>query len=194
MTFKKWLIVAAALFIIGIIFGLFAPADFISEEIADLEETAEGLLDLPVLAILVFILFRNLMSFLVSFTLSPIFLLAPVTALVLNGWILGAVSVEVAGVDQNRPCAFGGFDQGSVHRRPLLDPAVVRRVQAVDDRAGPGGECSDLVGRGCIDGDPGYIGQFRTGTRPVGQRDLVAVSGQKSGGTGPDGAGAQNEE
>jgi stage II sporulation protein M len=97
MTFKKWLIVAAALFIAGIIFGLFAPADFISEEIANLEETAEGLLDLPMLAILVFILFRNIMSILVSFTLSPIFLLAPITALVLNGWILGAVSVEIAG-------------------------------------------------------------------------------------------------
>jgi len=97
MTFKKWLIVAAALFITGIIFGLFTPADFISEEFADLEKTAEGLLDLPIMALLVFILFRNLMSFLISFTLSPIFLLAPITALVLNGWILGAVSVEVAG-------------------------------------------------------------------------------------------------
>jgi len=95
MIFKKWFIVAAALFTTGIILGLFAPTDYISGEIANLEDTAETLLSLPVLAILLFILLKNIMSILVSFTLSPVLLLVPVTALVLNGWILGAVSVEV---------------------------------------------------------------------------------------------------
>jgi len=97
MNFKKWLIVAAGLFFIGMFVGFLAPADFISGEIADIEETAEELLDLPLLAILFFILFKNIASILVSFTLSPILLLVPVTALLLNGWVLGAVSVMVAG-------------------------------------------------------------------------------------------------
>ena len=96
MNFKKWLIVAAALYIIGIVFGLLAPADFLFEEIAGLEETAEEIVGLPLLAIVFFILFKNVTSILVSFTLSPILLLVPITALVLNGWILGTISVVVA--------------------------------------------------------------------------------------------------
>ena len=96
MNFKKWLITAASLFFIGMIVGFFAPADFISGQIADLEETAESLVGLPLLAILFFILFKNILSILVSFTLSPILLLVPVSALLLNGWVLGAIAVEVA--------------------------------------------------------------------------------------------------
>jgi stage II sporulation protein M len=96
MNFRKWLIVAAGLFFVGMIVGFFVSADFISGEIAELEETAELLVDLPLFAILVFILFKNIVSILVSFTLSPILMLVPVSALLLNGWILGAVAVEVA--------------------------------------------------------------------------------------------------
>ncbi len=96
MNFKKWLIVAAGLFTIGLIIGLVAPADFLSQEIKNLEETAEEIVGLPLLAIFLFVLFKNVTSILVSFTLSPILLLVPVTALILNGWILGAVSAVVA--------------------------------------------------------------------------------------------------
>lgn len=96
MNFRKWLIVAAALYIAGIVFGLITPADFLSEWITNLDETAEEIVALPLLAILFFILFKNITSILISFTLSPILLLVPITALILNGWILGAVSVVVA--------------------------------------------------------------------------------------------------
>ena len=102
MSYKRWLFVAIFLFLIGfgsgLISGLATPggiASLFSEDIAALEEFAGLLVSLPKLSVFLFILIKNTSAVLISFALSPIFCLAPVVALILNGGLLGFVSTLV---------------------------------------------------------------------------------------------------
>ena len=98
MSYKRWVFIAIFLFAIGLIFGSTASdgmAGFMSEEIAALEELTTFLSSLPPALLALFIFIKNVSALLISFVFSPIFCLAPILALVVNGWLLSFVSALV---------------------------------------------------------------------------------------------------
>ncbi len=98
MNYKKWILVAVALFGIGMALGLIVPAgsvSFLSEDIVALGELGDFLFSLPPALTAVAIFFKNVLALLFSFAFSPIFGLAPIMALVLNGWVLTMVSTMI---------------------------------------------------------------------------------------------------
>jgi len=95
MSYKRWIIIATALFGVGLVSGLAAPAsmlNLLSEEIAALEELAALLAPLPQFIVFVIILIKNVSVLLFSFIFSPILCLVPILSLTLNGWLLASVS------------------------------------------------------------------------------------------------------
>ena len=98
MSYKRWLFIALFLFVIGLVLGAVTKtgiATLFAGDVAALEELAEQLSPLPRSSIFAFVFVKNVSALLISFALSPIFCLAPVIALILNGGILGLVSVLV---------------------------------------------------------------------------------------------------
>ena len=98
MSYKRWLLISASLFGLGLVLGLSTPASttiLLPEQVAIIEEFAKILAQLPQLSILVIILIKNVSALLISFALSPFFGLMPILALVLNGWLLGVISIAV---------------------------------------------------------------------------------------------------
>ena len=92
MSYKRWIIVAAFLFGIGLVMGLAAPtttANLLSEDVVSL------LTPLQQSSALVVIFIKNVSALLISFAFSPIFCLIPVLALTINGWLIGLVSTMV---------------------------------------------------------------------------------------------------
>jgi stage II sporulation protein M len=101
MRFRFWVIIAAGLFIIGILAGMAVrntmPADvtgFFSEQETSLSNIATSLRTSP-LAILIFIYFKNALAVIISFLLSPFLCLVPVLALFFNSAFISYVSIEV---------------------------------------------------------------------------------------------------
>ena len=98
MSFKWWLLTAVSLFVIGLIFGLVtynnSPTS-LTEETASLNALTDTLMALPRPALLVAIFLKNLLAVLFSIILSPMFLLVPVLTLLLNGWLIGLISMAV---------------------------------------------------------------------------------------------------
>ena len=98
MSFKWWLLTAVSLFVIGLISGLVAynntPA-VLTEETASLNALTDMLMALPRPALLIAIFLKNLMAVLFSIILSPMFLLIPILTLLLNGWLIGLISMAV---------------------------------------------------------------------------------------------------
>lgn len=98
MSYKKWSFIAIFLFGIGLAVGLAIPsnvADLMSEEIAALEELGRILAPFSILTA-IFIFVKNASALVISFVFSPILCLTPFLALVVNGGIIGLVSVAVA--------------------------------------------------------------------------------------------------
>ena len=98
MSYKWWIIIAIALFAIGLALGLTTPPGtngLLSENIAALEELAALLASLPQFAVFLIIFIKNAFTLLFCFTLSPFFCLVPILALIVNGWLLAEVSVVV---------------------------------------------------------------------------------------------------
>jgi len=98
-SYKKWLIIAISLFVVGFVSGLNAPASMVnllSEEITALDELADFLAPLPQFVVFVIIFLKNTSTLLLSFILSPILCLLPILALTLNSWLLASVSVIIA--------------------------------------------------------------------------------------------------
>ena len=95
IRYRTWLIIAIALFGVGIVSGLAAPpsiVNLLSEEITALEEFASLLAPLPQFLVFAIIFLKNTSTLLLSFILSPILCLVPILALTLNGWLIGFVS------------------------------------------------------------------------------------------------------
>jgi len=95
MSYKKWIIIAIALFGVGLVLGLAAPASMVtllSEELAALDELADFLAPLPQFIVFIVIFLTNTFTLLISFILSPILCLWPILVLTLNGWLLSFVS------------------------------------------------------------------------------------------------------
>lgn len=102
MSYKRWLIVTAILFGIGLIWGLTIPvgnAGPLSEDIIALEELADFLAPLPQVAVFIFIFLKNVSVVLISLVLSPLFCLVPVLTLVINGGVIGLVSSLILEVE-----------------------------------------------------------------------------------------------
>ncbi len=96
MTYKWGVVVAIALFIIGIIAGTVTPSDaLLAHDLsASLKELARVLSPFsPVTALIIFI--KNVIAMLLSFILSPLLCLMPVLTLLVNGWLLGFVAEAV---------------------------------------------------------------------------------------------------
>ena len=95
MSYKRWILIAIALFVIGLVLGLIPQpgiADLMAEDLAALEELAGLLATLPQFAVFVLIFFKNVLAMVLGFVLSPILCLVPVLTLAVNGWLLAFVS------------------------------------------------------------------------------------------------------
>jgi stage II sporulation protein M len=96
MSYKRWLIIATSLFIVGFILGLVVPASMVSllsEEITALQELTDFLAPLPQPIVFLVIFVTNVSTLLTSFIFSPILCLWPILVLTLNGWLIAFVSV-----------------------------------------------------------------------------------------------------
>lgn len=97
MNYKKWVFIAIFLFGIGLVFGLATPPSVINllfEDVGALQELGNTLVPFEFLTVIL-ILVKNTSVLLLSFTLSPIFLLMPILALTFNGWFLAFISTIV---------------------------------------------------------------------------------------------------
>ena len=97
-SYKIWLFIATALLGAGIAWGLLLPVSTfgaVSEDLAALDEMAGLLSSLPQIAIFFVILLKNISVVVFSLVFSPFFLLIPVLALLINGAVLGLVSLLV---------------------------------------------------------------------------------------------------
>ncbi len=97
LSYRSWVLIATALFGVGILLGLLMPvtsAEFFTEDLTALREMA-AMLGPFQLSTAVFIFFKNVLALAVSFIFSPILILVPVLALTMNGWVLSFVSALV---------------------------------------------------------------------------------------------------
>lgn len=97
MRYRWWVIIAIALFAIGLAFGLADPfntAGLLSDDLASLGELA-GILAPFTFSMFIFIFIKNVVALLFSFAFAPIFCIVPVATLVLNGGILGLIATIV---------------------------------------------------------------------------------------------------
>lgn len=98
MSFKWWLLTAISLFVIGLVFGLATynrVPGLLAEETASLNQLTDMLMALPKPLLFIAIFLKNLLAVLFSIILSPFFLLVPILTLLLNGWLVGLVSMAV---------------------------------------------------------------------------------------------------
>jgi stage II sporulation protein M len=93
-SYRRWLLVAALLFGSGLVIGIFSPESvkaLFSGEIAGLRNIAS--LYAPFrFSTFLFILFKNALSLLVSFILSPLLDIMPLVSLFANGWLIGFIA------------------------------------------------------------------------------------------------------
>jgi stage II sporulation protein M len=97
LRYRWWIVIAIALFGIGIAFGLADPlnlASLLSDELISLEELG-GILAPFTFTMFIFIFLKNVVTLLFSFAFGPIFCIVPVATLLLNGWLVGLVSTVV---------------------------------------------------------------------------------------------------
>jgi stage II sporulation protein M len=98
MTYKRWILVTIALFGIGLVLGLLVPvgnAGLLSEDITAFGELGNFFFSLPRPLTAMAIFAKNALALLLSFALSPILCLAPIVALIANGWLLTFVSATL---------------------------------------------------------------------------------------------------
>ncbi len=97
MSYKRCLMAAISLFGIGIALGLAFQASIaklFAQELGNLEQLSGILAPFSVaMALTVFV--KNTVALVTSFVLSPVFCLAPITALIVNGGLIAFVSSVV---------------------------------------------------------------------------------------------------
>lgn len=98
MSYKGWVFIAVSLFATGLVFGIMTAGSLsgmFGEQTDDMKRLAELFTTLPQPSLAVAIFLKNVSAVAVSFVLSPLLWLVPILALLLNGWLLGLVSVLV---------------------------------------------------------------------------------------------------
>jgi stage II sporulation protein M len=98
MNYKRWILVTIALFVIGLVLGLLVPVGntgLLSEDITTFGELGNFFFSLPRPLTAMAIFAKNALALLLSFALSPILCLAPIVALIANGWLLTFVSATL---------------------------------------------------------------------------------------------------
>ncbi len=98
-SYRKWLLVAALVFLAGMALGIFPPAALqalLIGQISDLQNVA-SLFPPYEFSTFIFILSKNVISLLVSFILSPLLDILPLISLFTNGWVLGFVGAVASG-------------------------------------------------------------------------------------------------
>ena len=96
MSYKRWVLVAVLLFVIGIVFGLLTPASLAPEAFAAFGELGDILASLPPILLATVIFIKNASVLLFNFALSPVLCLIPVLTLTANGWLIALISATVA--------------------------------------------------------------------------------------------------
>lgn len=94
MSYRRWIIVAAGLFAVGMVVGFIMPGNsdgLLSQEIAALKELGT-LLGPFKITTAIFIFLKNVLAIMMSFIFSPLLCLLPVIALVVNGALISIVS------------------------------------------------------------------------------------------------------
>jgi stage II sporulation protein M len=97
MSYQRWILVAVALFGIGMALGLTTPvgvANLMAEDLAAIEELARILGPFQI-STAIFIFMKNVTALLFSFLFSPLLCLVPILALMANGLLLSFVSAAV---------------------------------------------------------------------------------------------------
>lgn len=96
MSYRWWLLTTISLFTVGLVFGLvnYSPSTA-DTQISGLQWFLEWLVSLPRPLLALGIFLKNLLVVLVSMAFSPLLLIQPVIVLILNGWIIGTLSVAV---------------------------------------------------------------------------------------------------
>ncbi len=121
MSYQKWVLVAVFLFGVGIASGLATPASsagLLSEELAALEKLSRLLAPFSALtAALIFL--KNASVLVLSFVLSPILCLVPVLSLMMNGWMVGFISMTVA-QEQSLGLVLAGLLPHGIFELPAL--------------------------------------------------------------------------
>jgi stage II sporulation protein M len=99
MSYRRWILVAVALFVIGAALGLFIPGGNASPQamaaLRELGELSNLLFSLPTPLMIMFVFGKNALSLALSFIFSPLLCLLPALALVANGGLLTLVSASV---------------------------------------------------------------------------------------------------
>ncbi len=98
MTYKKWIIVASSLFLLGLLLGLTVTTGFLAdqftENVTSLEELVSFLVTLPLPLISLIIFTQNVITLLISIIFSPILCIVPIVVLLLNGGLISFVARE----------------------------------------------------------------------------------------------------
>lgn len=102
MTYKRWVMVAAGLFVIGILMGVYLSLAVTDEaagevvlDLTALEEMMALLSGLPDSLMAVGIFLNNFFTLATNYLFSPLLCLFPTLALILNGCIVGFISPPV---------------------------------------------------------------------------------------------------
>ena len=123
MTFKHWLLVSAALYSAGLAWGILTPpgsTGLLADNLSVLKSLSSFVASLPLPALFLFIFIKNVLAVAAGFVLSPFLLLVPVMELLLNGGLLGLVSVSV--VQQK---SFGFLLSGVLPHGIIEIPAMI---------------------------------------------------------------------
>jgi stage II sporulation protein M len=99
MSFRGWVILAASLFVTGLVLGLTVTGDMgdlISRDLVTLQDLSELLASLPLIVLALVIFLRNASILVMSFLFSPFLCLVPVIALLANGWVISFLAVMIA--------------------------------------------------------------------------------------------------
>jgi stage II sporulation protein M len=96
MKHRNWLFLAASIFFIGLMVGLFLPSNWPNGQLQSLQNTANSLQGKSSATLFVYIFMNNLASLLTAFLFAPLLLISPVIYLLTNGAILSVVGVDVS--------------------------------------------------------------------------------------------------
>lgn len=110
MDFKKWVVIALALFVLGLVIGIFPPnilTSLIANEMARLEGLAGSIVPFT-FSMFIIVFIRNAIALLAGFIFSPVLCLTPILSLLVNGMLISYVG-RIAAHDNSFSFALAGI-------------------------------------------------------------------------------------